>query len=139
MFRDIFLKIAAEEKEVNCLGLETGVSVPNDVSCSADNFLRRRLRCPDDMTCKGYLEFTREFFLLFTLQSQKTDLSVDKVVLNRYLVFMSVAITDRAQVAHKESSLQVKSSYSSWFHISIVSSATTACKIFLSDAKNTCR
>ena len=109
----------------------TGVSVPNDVSCSGDAFLRRRLRCPDDMNSKGYFEFTREFFLLFTLQSQKPDIPVDRVFLHRYLEFMSVTITDSVQVAQKE--------YSSNFHISVVSSANGACIKFLSGAKIPCR
>jgi hypothetical protein len=64
------------------LGLETGVSVPNGMSCSEDAFLRRRIRCLDDMIYQGYLEFTREFFLVFTLQSQKTDISVDGIFLH---------------------------------------------------------
>jgi len=75
--------------------------VPNDVSCSGDVFLIRRLRCPDDMIYGGYLEFTQEFFHLFTLQSQKSGTSVDRVFLHRYLEFISVAIADRAQVAHR--------------------------------------
>ena len=99
--------------------------MPNDVSCSGDAFLRHRRRSPDDMTYKGS----------FTLQSQKTGISVDRVFLHLYLEFMYVAITDRAQVAQNESSLQIKSSYSSKFHISIVSWATGVCIQFLSGAK----
>ena len=119
-------------------GLKTGVFMPNDV-CRGDAFLRIQLRYPDDMTYKGSFEFTREYFLLLTLKSQKTDIPVDRVFLHRYLEFMSVAITDRAQVAQNESSLQVKSSYSSKFHISIVSSPTGVCINFLTCAKICCR
>jgi len=110
MFSDIFRKIFAEGKKSVVLCFYTGVSVPNDVSCSRDALLRRQLRCPDDITYKCYLEFTREFLLLLILWSQKPGISVESVFLHRYLEFMSVAITDRAQVAQNESSLQVKSS-----------------------------
>ena len=77
-------------------GLETGASVPNRMSCSGDAFLRGRLRCPGDINYKGYLEFMREFLPLFTPQSQESDISVDRVLLHRYLEFASVAITDIA-------------------------------------------
>ena len=121
------------------LALETGASVPNHMSCSGDAFLRGRLRCQDNMNYKGYLEFMREFLPLFTPQSQKTDISVERVFLHGYLGFSSLVITDIAQVAQKESSLLVKPSYSSRFHISIVLSAIGACIKFLAGAKISCR
>jgi hypothetical protein len=138
IFRIVFRKFAAEEDDVSCAWFETAVSVPNHVSSSEDAFLRGRLRCPDDITFKDYLEFMREFLPLFTPQSQKTDISV--VLLRRYLDFTSVAIpTDIAQVAHKETSLPVTFSHSSRFHISIGLSATGACIEFLTGAKISCR
>jgi hypothetical protein len=121
------------------LGIKTGASGLNRMSSSGDAFLRGRLRCPDDMNYEGYLEFMREFLPLFTLQSQMSDISLDRVFLHRYLDFMSMAITDVAQVAHKESSLPVKSSNSSRFHISTVLLAIGACIQFLSGAKISCR
>jgi hypothetical protein len=139
IFRIVFRKIVAEENDVSCAWFDTGVSVPNHVSTSGDAFLRGRLQCPDDMTYKDYLEFMREFLALFTLQRQKTDISVDRVFLHRYLDITSVAITQIVQVAHKETSLLVTFSHPSRFHISIVSSATGACIHFLSGAKISCR
>jgi hypothetical protein len=70
---------------------------------------------------------------------QETDISAERVFLHRYLVISSVAITDIAQVAHKESSLPVKNSNSSKFHISMVLSAIGAGIQFLWGAKITCR
>jgi len=138
IFRIVFRKFAAEENDVSCAWFETGVSVPNHVSSSGDAFLRGRLQCPDDMTYIDYLEFMREFLALFTLQRQKTDISVDRVFLHRYLDFTSVAITEIAQVAHIETSLPVTFSHSSRFHIAIVSSANGACIQFLFGAKISC-
>jgi len=109
-FAIYFGRLLLRKTKLFALGLDTGVSVPNDLSCSGDALFSRRLRCPDDITYKGYLEFTREFLLWFILRSQEPGISVDSVFLHRYLEFMSVAFTDRAQDAQKVSSLQVNSS-----------------------------
>jgi len=82
LFRVVLRKFAAEENDVNCARFETGASVLNDVACSGDAFLRGRIRCPDDMNYKECLEFTRESLPLFPLQSQKTDISVDRLFIH---------------------------------------------------------
>ena len=123
-FHVVFRKCAAKENDVNCPWFRDGCFGANRMSCGGEAFLRGRLRWPDDINYKDYLEFTREFLPLFTLNSQKIDISVHRVFLHRYLEFSSVAITDRAQAAHKGSSWPIKSSYSSQFHIFIVLSAT---------------
>jgi hypothetical protein len=109
LFRVVF-RLLLRKMITIALGLQTGVSVLNRMSSSGDAFLRGRLRCPDDMNYEGYLEFRREILPLYILQSRKSEISVDRVFFHRYLGFTSVAITDIAQVAHKESSLSVKSS-----------------------------
>jgi hypothetical protein len=101
MFAVVFRSLLLRKTTSFALGLETGVSVPNDVSCSGDASLRSRLRCPDDMNYKGCLEFMREFLPLFILQRQESDISVDRVFSHRYLGFTSVAITNRAKVAQR--------------------------------------
>jgi hypothetical protein len=88
MFRVVFRSFLFRKMITSGLGLETGSSVPNRMSCSGDAFLRGRLRCPDDRNYEGYLEFLREFLPLFTLQSQKIDISVDGVFLRRYLDYI---------------------------------------------------
>jgi len=98
-FAIYFGRLLLRKTKLIALGLDTGVSVPNDVSCSGDALFSRRLRCPDGIIYKGYLEFTREFLLLFALLRQNSDISVDRMFLHPYLELMSVAITDRAQVA----------------------------------------
>jgi len=83
LFPVVFRSLLLRKTMSDALVLETGSSVPNRMSSSGDAFFRGRPRCTDEMNYKGYLEFMGEFFPLFTLQSQKSDISVERAFLYR--------------------------------------------------------